>query len=611
MLRHAIDPSSSIVRREDPIFSAVSTGNAVLVFDDEDESSMRKAVDNVARALSTSLFDVGSDGRLEGRLQDGGGSILSSVTVVPSSSGHRAGTVIIPIGLSSRGVTLIAIIKPLIVGPDPQGGAAYTGQSAMGGGGGATASGGAATPPSIRQSSNTIAVILGCWMVLSTVVKETVAELDAKRKQQQAALRQFLARAALSVRSSFPTLSTTGEAFERLKSHMLRARLETSLLEASHAGVIRQRVRKLEKSMADWTELVKGINGASGGVSHGLGGLWAQACRTLISMMSSHLTLKGCGLLVKDLGAREEILDYSVRELSTPYVGNKYASSEELPDYARGMLEVRPAEELGSRVHTIVFDMLNGHAGNQRLVKLTRQDEGGSYLASATAASAVAAEEQLWLVPIRTARAVLGVLRINVEIQTGQIGSNRAAPPVASAVAGAAGAAGKFRRPAPLPPRGALRTQFQSQDGDADDDDGLSTPQPRPGLGRGGATGMGRAAAGGGGVDGGRDVGGGGGDGVFAEAMSVASDDSSNSYSVRVEAAQSNAINFAEVLAPLLSASQQVQYLQSATTDRDEQLRAHAVKYKGAVEETTTQVQRLSLLSTAVAALGEVFEISF
>jgi hypothetical protein len=73
-------------------------------------------------------------------------------------------------------------------------------------------------------------------------------------------------------------------------------------------------------------------------------------------MVSSHVTLKSCGLFVANsLG---EIVELTVRELTTPLhmQGDIFINSIELPDYARAALDMRSVSELGDRVQNIVID---------------------------------------------------------------------------------------------------------------------------------------------------------------------------------------------------------------------------------------------------------------
>lgn len=215
--------------------------------------------------------------------------------------------------------------------------------------------------------------------------------------------------------------ATQALVFEKMRSARITAKLDAALSVQSQFSTVRAQTRLLEQANADWTEMVKGLNGASAGMSNGIAGLWAQACPTLMGLISSQVTLKGCGLLVpsdsRESHASDGIMEYTVRELSTPLSFPNRAGAAvtpgiskfspptdgEIADYARGALESRPASDLGSNVLSLVQDIFSGRTGNQHIFKLSRSKTGGDNQTS------------LWLVPIRTARSVLGVLRVSVE----------------------------------------------------------------------------------------------------------------------------------------------------------------------------------------------------
>lgn len=201
--------------------------------------------------------------------------------------------------------------------------------------------------------------------------------------------------------------------FEKLKNNKLETKLgsaESNLIELS---LIRNRIRYLEQSSADWKELVKGINGSTLSIARGIPSLWAQSCSVLISILTSKISISGCGLIVKN---DDNILEeFCVKELSTPvidrhnfhditneslYLDSSNANDDAITNYIRGMLELRLASDLGAVVESLAVDIINGNSGQQRSFKLVRPSAGK--------------EESLWLVPIRTARAVLAVLRVSV-----------------------------------------------------------------------------------------------------------------------------------------------------------------------------------------------------
>ena len=210
-------------------------------------------------------------------------------------------------------------------------------------------------------------------------------------------------------RSNLFHLHMKTKAFSLLKSFWNSSKkksIEILKEEEKHSLAMKQQIRQLERSLADWAELVKGINGSSDGISNGLPGLWSQACRPLMSMITSHITLLSCGFMVAS--DDETVLDLNVEELSTY---ESYISRYDNQDVnLEANIAVRPAAELGSGLQSLAWSILNGQSwrggggeSNQRLWKLTKGTVNGI-------------EEQMWLVPLRTSSEVLGILRVTVEI---------------------------------------------------------------------------------------------------------------------------------------------------------------------------------------------------
>jgi hypothetical protein len=176
-----------------------------------------------------------------------------------------------------------------------------------------------------------------------------------------------------------------------------------------------RRIQYLEQSLADWAETVRSANGvAAGQLTNGLRGVWAQACVPFMSLMAGDVEVMGCGLLIAN--HMDEILELNVRHDGAPNV----AATPQSPGSVSGAesVEIRPASELGAGVLSLTWSIINGTLdGNigaaKRLWKLNRQDSfTGRDGDDPTRGSDRL--EQMWLVPVRTAWAVLGVLRLSI-----------------------------------------------------------------------------------------------------------------------------------------------------------------------------------------------------
>lgn len=191
------------------------------------------------------------------------------------------------------------------------------------------------------------------------------------------------------------------KAFARLKHFWIISQKKSFLKEENLLHDSRKQVKILEQSVADWAELVKGVNGSAVGLSLGLTGLWSHACRPLMSMISSHVTLKSCGMLVAS--DEDRVMDLNVRDLSSFDIFSQVEGRN-------SNIEVQPASILGNNIENLVISILHGQANQssletmQRLWRVSRPPSTNGLA------------EEMWLVPLRTSQEVLGVLRVTVDV---------------------------------------------------------------------------------------------------------------------------------------------------------------------------------------------------
>lgn len=359
------------------------------------------------------------------------------------------------------------------------------------------------------------------------------------------------------------TRATQALVFEKMKSSRLSAQVVAVTTTIStvqpQLTTARAQVRQLEQVSADWTEMVKGINGASGGIISGITGLWAQACPTLMNMLAANITVRGCGLLVSSNGkgaaASDNLVEYTVRELNTPLARAHSASSMfspatvgEIEDYAHGALECRPASELGSSVVDLAQDILTGRTGNQRIFKLLRTRNGGYAATSGSNSISRSAESEtsLWLVPVRTARSVLGVLRVSVEIH-----------------------------PVGTPPAVGTQTPSRSRHFASEPTEAL-VPQ------------VGSSAV----------------SALVSKAERHA--EMVREQTAMLEGAQSNMINFSEVLAPLFFAAQQLDKANQRNSRLDQASQQSSAQVKAMTQEVQAVTKKSALLAGVIKAVGSL-----
>lgn len=260
-----------------------------------------------------------------------------------------------------------------------------------------------APPPSLSLSS--WSTIRTCLITAATL-NHTI-HFEFKQRRIEALTRVMIQSNSKIVMSRLRELA---RGFSCLKTNWMTDRLSAYSFDDHKYAVARKRIRVLERSVADWTELVKGVNGASSGVALGLPGLWGQACRPLMSMITSHVTLRGCGLMVASEDG--EVMDLNVEALSSlDDIQQDYYDRNDVA----ATVSIRPATEMGASLQSLALNILNGQTmasdrgSVQRLWKLSRTEGKGMRYGI---------NEQMWLVPLRTATEVLGIVRVFVDVSS-------------------------------------------------------------------------------------------------------------------------------------------------------------------------------------------------
>ena len=172
---------------------------------------------------------------------------------------------------------------------------------------------------------------------------------------------------------------------------------------------------EVERMMADWMELTKGLNRSAMGITEGLSGLWRLSSGILLSLLSTHISVRSCGLLI--MQGNGKVVELSLRESI-----QREVDSEGLPEansdsiYAGNTIDVRYATELGEDIYNYIIEVFSGTAGIRKIFTMIPKNFQGNDLYGSKYSGITIMNEQCWLVPIRSSHTTLGLLRIMVEI---------------------------------------------------------------------------------------------------------------------------------------------------------------------------------------------------
>ena len=129
--------------------------------------------------------------------------------------------------------------------------------------------------------------------------------------------------------------------------------------------------RRYERGLADWAEMVRGINGSARSLPQGLVSFWTQASKSIMSIVSSHVQLRGCGLCItfdayephaqRHDGIHKSIekgVEYFARGYDGTAPGDGYSDNYD-PAYDNNIAP-RGLSDLGHVVEDHIVDILTG-----------------------------------------------------------------------------------------------------------------------------------------------------------------------------------------------------------------------------------------------------------
>ena len=353
-----------------PILRARALHRSVVVADDDEFA------ESLRREFGLEHFGRSS-------IQEGKEFVIMTSTLVPKR------TIIIPLKLPHRREEAIVVVQPNVEN---------------------------------KKFPVSLHMMLKSWMFLcsclESVTSQEISHFKAEEeKKSHDAYRLCQKLDKVKFRKDLQSKSRAFFMLYRNKQELARDKWKRKFsIEHGKVTRLHEHLRELERSVADWTELIKGINRSSDGLADGLPGLWGHACRSLVQLITAHVVLDGCGLMVATPDS--EILDLDVTELLPvdyvkPVPDTQYPlrAADLNDDMAPADINIRLASELGPSVHSLVQDIFAdvtpSISSRQKLWKLTKKtnkDETSEHC------------EQMWLVPIKTTTEVLGVLRVAVVV---------------------------------------------------------------------------------------------------------------------------------------------------------------------------------------------------
>lgn len=182
-------------------------------------------------------------------------------------------------------------------------------------------------------------------------------------------------------------------AFDTLRNHR-HLRLQNKLSDvSSHLHANNAKISVLERQIVDFSELSKAINSFSALVKHGLKDTWSQASKYLSSILSSHFTVDNLSLVI--LGSCDVMYEMKTNG-SQDLLEENFAQSY---DYV--------GPKVFSLVKSILLGTLQDSLKSNKIFSMSRQDISDS-----------CTRNELWLIPVRTPKRTLAVLKIIISADT-------------------------------------------------------------------------------------------------------------------------------------------------------------------------------------------------
>jgi hypothetical protein len=269
----------------------------------------------------------------------------------------------------------------------------------------------------VRAAASSLRAVLLGACGLARGIEEGLSQFAAVRELNRSHLhtKDNLAVTTTDLEHASQQVGNLSALRDRLQSRLETASARVEFLQSCHVQNLRYAQR-----LADHAELTRGINRSCTNVAAGVLPAWSQASKLLMSLLASHVVLRGCGLcLPRETLSNPDGTDTAGGDgdnAAVEYTCRGYDGSEIMP--------VADAYEVEANVYARPLHEL-GDAVEAQVKRLLFEDKAYSGIFSTGGGSSRAVycmsgggDEHVWLVPVRTSRAILGVLRVHVSLRS-------------------------------------------------------------------------------------------------------------------------------------------------------------------------------------------------
>jgi hypothetical protein len=225
---------------------ALQSGSIVVVSASPDDGTIQKAEEYSQKLFQQSGYSqLFSTGRSRRDL-----AFTAVVTATPAC-GHPVGTIFIPIVLRSVGLQYVVVASAMT----PLAAVTISNSNVD------QLPEGRDLAAQSKNSTTMLATQLTTWMMLTHVILDSVQESMTLEESQKVHVKSRLDALSLIEARHRQQRHSVADAFDKLKIHRLEAQVVRGVQVEKRLASTRDNVGRLEESLADWTELAKGISG--------------------------------------------------------------------------------------------------------------------------------------------------------------------------------------------------------------------------------------------------------------------------------------------------------------------------------------------------------------
>ena len=233
---------------------ALHSGSMVLVSSVAGDPSIQRAEEHALSLLHQAGYQVNSASSTA--LEEDIESPPRAVVVITTACGHPPGTLFVPLQFPGLDTSFVVLFSTLTVGKhlginnsDAKSNREDAGEEN-------------ALNSGVRASATILSAQLITWHLLSRNVANTVRECVQSCDLRQKHIRSFVNVLNSSIHEPTTRKISLECAFQKLKLHSLGVDTKESIVVAHKLEDANHTIAQLERSLADWTELSKGISGS-------------------------------------------------------------------------------------------------------------------------------------------------------------------------------------------------------------------------------------------------------------------------------------------------------------------------------------------------------------